>query len=380
MRSLLLTLACAAMPAFAQNVAGPASLTADIPESQAAARKWSGQWNLNMGGISFQEGKDAGAAAFAWFSTDFNYKFSRWLQAGISPNLSLYSSRVQERYDDDTFQNRIWMLDAHLSLEPVEYFELRAGALNQGFLGSSMLVSSLRSFPGIQEIVKFKGEQAEVKFIVQQAVPTSHTLNTERETQEKLPSFNTQTFTAKGKHFDLIEWKSTGGLFKWSNLPSKVAWDSRLSGAMGEGLEVADSRFTYDHQGWFGTAELCFCMDSKIDFIVEGQRIHNTKADSFAADAQSLGLGGRIRFGDRELDLRYRQFFIESDATIAAYNKSKYGHTNRAGDGLEASLAFKKDHFKIYAQGFRANPINRSEAQRDMSIYYLGVETDDAAF
>jgi hypothetical protein len=380
MRSLLITLVCAVVPAaFAQNVTEPASLTADLPEPQTA-RKWSGQWNLNMGGISFQEGKDEGAAAFAWFSTGFKYNFTRWLKGEISPNLSLYSSRVQERYDDDTFQNRIWMMDAHLSFEPIEYFELRAGALNQGFLGSSMLVSSLRSFPGIQEIVKFKGEQAELKIIVQQAVPTSHTLNTERATQEELPMFSTQTFTAKGKHFNLIEWKSTGGLFKWSSLPSKVISDSRLSGAMGTGIEVTDSRFTYEHQGWFGTAELCLCMDSKIDVIGEIQRIHNTKADSFAADAQSLGIGGRVRFGDRELDLRYRQFFIESDATVAAYNKSSYGHTNRTGDGLEASLAFKKDHFKIYARGFRASPINVSEAQRDMSIYYLGVETDDASF
>lgn len=380
MRSLVLTLACAVVPAaLAQNIKEPASLSAETPEP-SAAKKWSGTYSLDMGGISFSEGKDQGAAAFFWFSTNLKYGFTRWLKAEISPNASFYSSRVQERYDDDTFQSRIWMMDAHVSLEPVEFFELRAGALNQGFLGTSILVSSYRSFPGVQEIVKLKGDEVEAKFIVQQSVPTSHTLNTEREKQEKLPMFNTQSFSAKGKHFNLIEWKSTGGLFQWSNLPSKVAWDSRLSGSMGSGIDPASAKFTYDHKGWFGTAEVCLCMDSTVDWIAEYVRIRNTSADDFAADAQSVGLGASIHFGDRKLDLRYRKFFVESDATIAAYNKGKYGHTNRDGDALEASLGFKKDKFKIYAQGFRATPINQSEAQRDMSVYYLGVETEDASF
>lgn len=380
MRSLVLILACAIVPAtFAQDIKQPASLSAEAPES-ASKKKWSGTYTLEMGGVSFQEGRDEGAAAYVWFSTKFKYNFYRWLKGEVSPNLNLYSSRVQERYDDDTFQSRLWMMDAHLSVEPVEFFELRAGALSQGFLGTSMLVSSYRSFPGVQEILKIKGDEVEARIIVQQAVPTSHSLNTDREKQEKLPSFNTQTFSAKGKHFGFVEWKSTGGFFQWSNLPSKVANESRLLGSMGTGIDVADSKFTYEHRGWFGTAEVCLCTDSRVDWIGEYVRIRNTSADNFAADAQSVGFGTTIHLGDRKLDLRYRKFFIESDATVASYNKGKYGHTNRDGDSLEASLGFKKDKFRIYAQGFRATPINHSEAQRDLSIYYLGVETEDASF
>ncbi len=373
---LLLSIAVACGPlAASESIA-----TLETKSQESRPRKWSGEWKLTMGGTSLSEGKDEGAAAFAWFGANFKYNFAKWLKAEISPNISFYSSRLQERYDDDSYQNRLWMMGAHLSVIPVEYLEFRAGALNQGFLGSSMLVSSLRSFPGLQETAKFKTAEVEGKLILQQAVPTSHTLNTERERMEKLPSFNTESVSLKGKHFGLVEWKATGGHFKWANLPSKVAWESRIDGALGSGLEVTDSRFTYDHEGWFGTAEACWCTTAAVDFTLEFQRIHNTKADSFAADAQSFGLGPKFKIGDVEVDLRYRSFFIESDATVALYNKSRFGHTNRIGDQIEASANFKDQGFSIFAQAVRARPINPSEAQRDLSIYFVGVETEYAPF
>lgn len=374
---LVISLALAiCVPVSAQN-----SATSELKIDAQKNRRWKGEWNFLLGGTSFEEGKDEGAAAFLWAGAKFDYKLSDWLKAGISPRASMYSSRVQERYDDDGFGNNIWLMDAHLSFEPIEYAEVRAGALNQGYHGTSMLVSGLKSFPAVQEIAKYKTKNLDARIIIQQAVPTSHTLNTEREREEKLPMFNTETLSLVGSNFGWLDWEVTGGHFKWSNLPSKVAWEGRLKGNTGAGLEPTNATFDHAFEGWFANTEVCYCAKTApLGFVVEYERIRNQKADEIGADAQLVGAGPKFRFGDQELDLRFRSYFIESDATVAAYNKSKYGNTNRNGNAIEANLHFKQHNFSVFAEGYRAQPINRSESQRDLSIYYLGVETDYEVF
>lgn len=333
-----------------------------------------------MGGITHEHGKDNEAAAFFYGGVKFDYQFKPWLNAHLSPRASIFSSRVQERYSDSGEESRLWMYDGYLSLDPIEYFQLRGGALNQGYHGTGLLVSSLRSFPGVQAIAKAGVGDFKVALVVQQVIPTSHSLNTERESQEKLPFFTTQTLVVEGRHFNLIQWKGRAGLYNWSNIPDKVVADSRLIGNVGEGENVAGSRFLYDHQGWYLATDFCICGPYWLGGIIEFERVHNLKAPGDSADAQLIGIGPRMIFGEIEVDLRFRTYFSESDSTVAAYSKSKLGNTNRRGINLEANVNFKKEGFSIFAQNYQAEPINRDINQRDLSIIYLGVETEYAPF
>jgi hypothetical protein len=374
---LFLSLAFAvSWPVFGQNTATSTLKSAEAP----AKHKFDGTWNFALGGISYEHGKDNEAAAFFYGGANLKYRFTPWLRADLSPRLSVFSSRVQERYSDSGEESRLWMYDGYLAVDPVEYFELRGGALNQRYHGTSLLVSSLRSFPGVQEIGKVKFGDFKAALIFQQVIPTSHSLNTERESQEELPTFMTQTLQLSGKHFGFIEWEASGGLFDWNNIPDKVVADSRLVGNVGAGENVAGSRFLYDHQGWYATGEFCLCGTAALGAVVEYERVHNMKAPGDSADAQLVGLGPKIKFGDIELDLRFRPYFIESDATVASYNKSKFGNTNRKGYNIEANVNFKKEGFSIFAENYNAEPINRDPNQRDLSIFYLGVETEYAPF
>ncbi len=363
------------LPAFGQNSASSTLKSAELPP-----RKLEGEWNLSMGGISLVHGKDNEAAAFFYAGFNLDYKFAPWLRARLEPRASVFSSRVQERYSDSGEESRLWMYDGYVALEPVKFGELRAGAINQGFHGTSLLISGQRSFPGAQAIAKYGTGDFNARLIVQQVIPTSHSLNTERATQEKMPTFSTQTLQLSDKNFGLIEWKAGVGLYDWSNIPDKVVSDSRLVGNVGVGENIAGSRFLYDHQGWYAAGSLCLCTGSWISGIIEYERVHNMKAPGDSADAQLVGIGPKMIFGDIVVDLRVRPFFTESDSTVAAYSKSKFGNTNRTGYNIEANVHFKKEGFSIYAENYQAEPINRDPNQRDLSIIYVGVETDYAPF
>jgi hypothetical protein len=177
-----------------------------------------------------------------------------------------------------------------------------------------------------------------------------------------------------------LKWQATAGHYAWGNIPAKVVFESRRIGNVGYGENVPSNGYVYDHKGWYGATELCYCTDDPVNFAVEFERIHNTEAASDSADAQLWGIGPNFNFGDYVLDVRYRRYFIESDATVAYYNKSRYGNTNRIGDNIEVTWHSKKDQFSIVAEAYFAEPINRDPNQRDLTVFFIGVETDYARF
>lgn len=375
---LLLSLAFAAsLPVSAQNSA--TSTLKNAEDTKSHFRK--AEWAFSMGGMTYEHGRDEMAAAYFYGNVNLDYRFSSWMHAYLAPRINILSSRVQERYDDSGEESRIWMSDGYISYDQFKNFELRAGALSQKFHGTSMLVSGLRSFPGAAEIIKADIGEVQAALIFQQTVPTSHSLNTERATQEKLPSFMTETLQLSGKHSDLIEWRAAGGLYDWSDIPSKVVNESGLVGNVTVGQNVSDSRYLYDHQGWFFASEFCLCPKVfPVGGVIEFERVHNAAAPGNSADAQLIGIGPRIKIKDAIVDIRYRPFFIESDATVASYSKSRFGNTNRIGYNVEVNVHFKNPDFSIYAETYNAEPINRDPNQRDLSMIYFGVETDYVSF
>jgi hypothetical protein len=212
-------------------------------------------------------------------------------------------------------------------------------------------------------------------------IPTSYSLNDEREKQETLPWFRTEHLELSGKSLGWLEWKARAGHFFWKDIPAKVTYQSRRVGNVGPGDTIPGSSFSFGHEGWFAGGSLCYCNLKPVDFVAEYHRVQNVLAPSNSRDAEMWGVGPRIRWAKHELDLRYRGYFIESDATVAAYNKSRLGNTNRIGDIIEASLKFEEYHFSLYAEIYRAKPINeRDTDQRKLDQYYFGVETDYASF
>ena len=343
---------------------------------------FTGNWKFDIGGGNAQEGKDTWSAGYLYFWSNLDFKFNSQLRAHILPYGRLYGGRAQERWDDDSLDSRVGVGDAIVAWEPLKVVELKGGIHSQSIVNQPMLVSNLRSFPGAQEIFKAEAYGVTGRLIFQQVIPHSYSLNTERMKQETLPWFKTEHAEIEGKQFGWLEWKAKGGLYEWSDIPSKVAFESIRLGNSGDNATVANSRFNFRHQGWFGGGSLCYCAnDSSVNLIGEFDRVHNSRAPGNAADAQMWGLGPKIKWKGTELTVLYHSYFIESDATIAAYNKSRLGNTNRIGHHLEASLHFVDQHFMLYAEMYQAKPINdRDVDQRNMQQFYLGLETDYVSF
>lgn len=383
-KSLVLALACfAAVFSHAQDLTLPATSTTTVQTRDSNENIFKGgKWALDLGGGASSEGKDEGAFAYSFFFTEFQFQFTPWLTAKVAPYGRLYSARSQERADDDSYATRIGLSDAYLAYVPYDAIELRGGTFRQKFLGAPMVISNYRSFPGLQQIGRLEFQGVNAELTLQQLIPTSHSLNVDRIEQEKLPMFQTQSVGLKGRAMDALDWEVKGGLYQWSNIPSKVAYESMKKGNEPTGNELpTNTKYRFGHQGWFGGFDLCYCTGEMFGFVVEYQRAQNLKAPSNSADGQLWGLGPKINWGDYELDVRYRSYFIESDLTVAAYGRSRFGYTNRIGENLEAKLNFKKNKFAIYAELFRADPINpRNTQQRDMTEFYIGVETDYASF
>lgn len=357
--------------------------TSSIPvETEKRSGQWNGKYSFGLGGGDYQEGKDEGVLSYFVVRSQFEYNFAPWMRVKVSPRVDLYASRVQERFeDDDLSSSRLRFTEAYVSLMPSRYVDLRAGAIGQAELNAPLLISSRRAFPGLQQIAKadFKNIQGSLMF--QEVVPTSVTLNTERTEKEELPSFLTQSLNLKGQAETWFDWTAKGGHYQWNKLPSKIAFESGSAGNSIAGEVAPGAKFRYGFEGYFWGGNLAFGPREFAQMNFEYEAMKNMVAPSNAGQAQSLGVGPTIHLGDlMDIDVRYRRYFIESDATVAVYSSSHLGNTNRDGDNIDFRIDFKRLKFALIGDWYNARTINASTSQYTMNSYYLGLETNYVSF
>ncbi len=364
---------------YGQNLA-TSSLNSDVER----AKPWMAQWKFAMGGISFSEGQDEGAAAFSKFSLKFDYKFNTWIRAHIEPEAEFFSSRVQERYDNGTYESKLRMKEGYLSAHYEELAEVRGGAISLKDLSgedrAGMVVSGGRSFPGVQERVTVKGKKAQVMLMAQQLVPTSYTLNTERDNQEKLPSFNTESLHGKYTPIEQIELKAMVGHYSYRQLPDKVAFESARLGNRVNGEVAPGAQFKSGFDGYFWSGYAKGEITPSVAVFGELGGIVNNEADASDRDGQLWGIGPEFNFGSTQIIVEYGQFYLESDATVAYYTSSSTGNTNREGQFVNLIADFKESNFKLLAQWATAEPIISNGTQKTFNEYFIKVESHYASF
>jgi len=348
---------------------------------ESSIRPWTGEWNFEMGGESFSEGRDTGAAAYLYLRSKFDYRYSPWLRAHVRPRLDLFSSRIQEREESDEYESRVRLNEGYLSLSPLASVELRAGAISHEHLENSLLVSSHRAFPGVAALAEHKGKHFQATLMVQHLVPTSYSLNSERDSKEALPRFSTQSVHLAGDMGSNWTWRGHLGHFQWSDLPDKVAYESQSMGNRPTGAEfAAGATLASGFDGYFWGGEFCACGWAPIQGVVEYQGLVNQRTPGAFADGEKIGLGPRWIHRNFTLDLRYFHFFLESDATVARYAPKSLGYTNRIGDGIEARLDLTKYKFAIVGDWVNARTLRSSTSQQTLTDFKIGVETHYAPF
>ncbi len=355
------------------------TITIQEEEYRPLRARFSGDWSLDIGGGSYQHGKDSFEGAYTYLSTNFNFQFLKQFKARISPMARFSSGRVQDRFDAER-KNFVFLSEGWFSYKPVDQVDLRFGIHSQRIVGVRMLVSSMAAFPGFQEIVTVPlNEEIKGRLIAQQVIPVSSSDNLEREKAEPTPWFFTTQAELLGKTNGL-EWKAFAGAFEWKDIPAKTVFESRQVGNVGAGDVAPGSRYLYGHRGYFGGGNMDYDFTKQLGVFTEYKRLRNIDAPSDSADGQLWAAGPKFRFQDKTLKLGYSNYFIESNATVAVYSRSRYGNTNRIGEILTAELHFEKLGFKVYGEYYRNKPINIDPNQFDMEQVYIGMETDSASF
>jgi hypothetical protein len=340
-------------------------------------------WRARIYGESTAlETQSAQVGGFDLFA-ETKYQMLETLEARVFMRGKFESGRSQSFFGDIEPANAILVREAAVKYQPADFFNFKAGVINQDWLDMPLLVYR-QSFPGANAELSYGiTEEMRVGAISQYTIPTSQTLSPRTVGAEATPTFVTQTLYAKWSDRSLNA-SVTANLYEYNNLPSFVAFQSQL---YGNTFYVGDpgspiftgpnnSRFNYEFKGWFTTAGGSYRVNALLEPHAYVNVIKNTEAPETFNDGQIFGLGTKFHTNDYIISAAYENFFAESDVAPSFYNAWALGNTNRQGDGFDLWIQFKKKNFRLRAQYYRADVINSNQnIQENQQYFYLGVET-----
>ena len=249
----------------------------------------------------------------------FNIQVGVRLEAGSNNSLNL------KEYSPN---QEVVLQQGTLNWNP-SFFKFQAGAIDQSYLDSPLLAGGV-VFIGLKEKIVI---DAGVKIFIssQQSIPYNQTLNQRSGgIEEGTPSF---FYHEAGLMFvnAFASFEIKGGLYKFNNLSSAVANQSRYMGneVVGSG---SLSRFLYDFEGTNLATNIEIGKNNIVQFNIDGQYLYNDKAP----DSSNTGhlLRGMIIYED--FGFGGELFENGANASPGYYNSKSYGHNSRKGQPLSS--------------------------------------------
>lgn len=245
------------------------------------------------------------------------------VQAGVRLEAGSNNSLNQKEYSPN---QEIVLQQGTLNWNP-SFFEFQAGAINQSYLDSPLLTGGV-VFIGFKEKMVI---DAGVKLFIssQQSIPYNQTLNQRSGgIEEGTPSF---FYHEAGLMFAnaFASFEIKGGLYKYNNLSSAVANQSRYMGNSVSGTGSL-SRFLYEFEGTNLATSIELGKNNIVQFNIDGQYLYNDKAP----DSSNTGhlLRGMILFGD--YGIGGELFDNGANTSPGYYNSKSYGHNSRDGQAI----------------------------------------------
>jgi hypothetical protein len=363
--------------------AAPNELSLRIGAPDSLTKHYQGWWQVQTEMATRDENMDQEVGTVLKANTNFNIKLSPMFAIRIAPSGTFVSRRMQQRIENDDNLSNLSPGDSFFQAAPIRALEFRAGSLAQAFLSNNQLVGEGKAFPGLMELVHFDfDEETHLDLVAEQVVPTSTSLNTDRDAREPLPTFQTQVVNFRFEPNDSLGFKASAGHYTWRDLPSKVAYESQLLGNE-PGNNNCDleacSGFNYNFDGFFGGGTLSW---KGAGWGVNGSltRVMNTSAPIGRRNAQDVRIEPYLDQKFYRASLAGDYFFSESDVTPALYTAGRFGNTNREGYAITAKVRFKRYGFAVYGQYVAADPLLEDANQFHLTTGILGVETDYASF
>lgn len=363
-------------PAHAQN---EGLSTFKEPTSRSLEEKNSAldyDWRTSLSGMN--SNGESGQSKLVDFRLEFkvNYRMNSALTLDLAPIFKFQSGTQQTLNAADKADNRLLLGQAGVHFTPWEPLTLSAGALNQGYFHSSLLIDSI-PFPAARmEARLYQGEKLHLGLIGESAIPTSSSLSTNTNDLEPTPSLNSAALrfsVEDGRH---LYWKNTAGYFAYDKLPGSVAAESYLLGNSVERLSDSEGVFEYAYQGIEAQTEARLPAWRAVDLFAGAEYVRNTRAPSRLNTAYQYYGGTEIYLRQAmSLSLRGSYFRIEPDATVAYFSANRYFNTNRVGYAAEAYLNFHRDSFRVGLRYNEAEVLFESPVQSHERSLLLRLET-----
>jgi len=337
-------------------------------------QKFSADWRLRLYGVN--DNDEQTQAKYVALRLDLRSKYilTSSLVLDLQPSLRLVSGTNQSIDGADTLENRFLLNQAAAHYTPVDGFRLSAGALNQRYMHSRLLIDEI-SFPAARAMGYFKNSAFDTGLAIESAIPTSTSLSTNTKDLEPTPSLNSaMLFFNWGDHERF--WKTRAGYFIYKDLPSAVAQQSKILGNNSVGsLSDADYFFTQKYQGIEASTEVQVPVITSLDFTAEADYLRNDQVSAEDSTAWLGGAGTIIHFS-RNIDwsLKGIYFSIAPEAAVAYFNARNF-ETNRVGYGLETYLSFKKEGFKLGLEYKDAEVMFENPVQSRQRTLWIKLET-----
>lgn len=328
--------------------------------------KFQADWRLRMAGQDFKDEQSQAKYVDLRLDLRSKYLLTSSLSLDLQPSIRLVSGQAQTIDGADKMENKILLNQAAAHYTPFNNLRLSAGALNQKFMHTGLLVDEI-AFPAARLVGSMKTEAFETGLALETAIPTSTSLSTNTKELEATPSLNTAALLVKWQANKDTFWKTNIGYFMYNNLPSSVAQQSLLLGNM-KISNASDAQYSFlnKFQGIEASTELQIPVSTRLDLIAQVEYLHNDKVASEDADAIKYLIGTNIQMS-RNLDwtIKAAYFSVAPEAAVAYFNARNY-ETNRVGYGAETYFSFKKEGFKLGvqykdAEVMYANPVQSRE-------------------
>lgn len=358
------------------------TINKDLSEKEPPS-KFDGTWQLWTGLLGYSEGVNDEFSARFKIKSEGRYRLAPHLDLRGHGEIKINQSRIQTQVEGDESKNRFQLEEFVLDFQPTLYFAIEGGAINQKFLGAQILVKDSAAFPGLKEIFKWDFPSVSFSVITQQTVPTSTSFDDNRIEKEETPKFFTETLLTQVEASDRLKLEGSFTHYRFENLPSVVAYQSRRFGNTAIGGSKGNSQFSYQFDGHlFGSKVLYDFSNCECTYVkAGGYWLRNNKAPKAHNLGQIIYAGGGYQVhSNLLLKVKHTRFFNEYDTSPAYYNHANWGHNNRVGSESQIDFDFLKWGFSLAMVYERSDLINE-QAQRDhLEVYQVFLETHHVEF
>lgn len=350
----------------------------DVVLSESDPKRTQTFWNSELSGTSFRDEVTQSESVRFSAGLKASHQLAPQIITQVEGKLDMTSANVQSVFDDYRPRNGLVLNQGVVIWVPVKWFDFKAGAINQGYLNSPLLLSE-RAFPATLQQFYFNNDSNTrgLRLVFQQAIPTSETLGTRTTEKEPTPYLFTQTVAAHQSLWDQFHILGSMTYFDFSRLPSEIARESRLYGNSVKPSGPFTAEFDYGFSGIASQIQVRHRFHRSWQWRVGYSYLENSAAPADINKGQIVSLWlNNYNLNDVVLIGRVDYFINQSDSSPAAYNSGFYGHNNREGMAYELRSDFQNYGFFIRARYVHNRAIDEVPFQHPQNYFLVSFGTN----